>query len=313
MKKILVTGASGFIGQNLCRTLLKSDRSVIGVVRSFNSFLLKNNIKYVKINDLNLHTNWKNILKDVDCIIHCAAMAHMKVKSKKNSLKLYRSINVDGTKQLAEQAVKLGVRRLIFLSSIGVNKISTKNYYPNSNLPNSIKDYVISKYEAEKILMKTSKNTNLEVVIIRSPLVYGKSAPGNIKRLIKLINLGIPLPLDKIKNKRSFIGIDNLVNLLIHCIDHPKAGGKTFFASDDKDLSTPELIRLIASSLGIKARLFFVPIFLLKYIGLIFRRREEIDKLVGSLRVNNSYTKKVLNWKPPISVEEGIRRMTQEK
>ena len=124
---------------------------------------------------------------------------------------------------------------------------------------------------------------------------------------------GIPLPLDKIKNKRSFIGIDNLVNLLIHCTDHPKAGGKTFFASDDKDLSTPELIRLIASSFGIKARLFFIPIFLLKYISLIFRKREEIDKLVGSLRVNNSYTKKVLNWKPPISVEEGIRRMTQEK
>lgn len=313
MKKILVTGASGFIGQNLCRTLLKSGRSVIGVVRSFNSFLLKNNIKYVKINDLNLHTNWKNIIKDVDCIIHCAAMAHMKVKSKKNSLKLYRSINVDGTKHLAEQAVKLGVRRLIFLSSIGVNEISTKNYYPNSNLPNSTKDYIISKYEAEKILMKTSKNTNLEVVIVRSPLVYGKSAPGNIKRLIQLINLGIPLPLDKIKNKRSFIGIDNLVNLLIHCTDHPKAGGNTFLASDDKDLSTPELIRLIASSLGIKVRLFFIPIFLLKYIGLIFRRKEEIDKLVGSLRVNNSYTKKVLNWKPPISVEEGIRRMTQEK
>ena len=168
MKKILVTGASGFIGQNLCRTLLKSGRSVIGIVRSSNSFLLKNNIKYIKINDLNLHTNWKNIIKDVDCIIHCAAMAHIKVKSKKNSLKLYRSINVDATKQLAEQAVKLGVRRLIFLSSIGVNEISTKNYYPNSNLPNSTKDYIISKYEAEKILMKTSKNTNLEVVIILS-------------------------------------------------------------------------------------------------------------------------------------------------
>lgn len=313
MKKILVTGASGFIGQSLCKTLSESGKLVLGVVRSFNSNLLNNNIKYVKVKDINFQTKWENIIKNVDCVIHCAGIAHIKNKSKNNLLNLYRSTNTEGTKQLAEQAVKLGVRRLIFLSSIGVNGLSTRKFFSNSDIPNPIGDYAISKYEAEKILIEISKHTELEVVIIRSPLVYGESNPGNFKRLIKLISLGIPLPLNNIKNKRSFIGIDNLVDLLIHCIDHPKAIGKTFLASDDQDLSTTELIKLISLSMGKKVRLFSVPILLLKFIGLLFNKTEEVNKLVGSLRINDTYTKETLNWKPPISVKEGIRRMVQGK
>jgi nucleoside-diphosphate-sugar epimerase len=222
---------------------------------------------------------------------------------------------VDGSKKLAEQAAKIGVRRLIFLSSIGVNGLSTNNlnFFSNMDMPMPIGNYAFSKYEAEKELMKIAKKTKLEVVIIRPPLVYGKLAPGNIKRIIKIINLGIPLPFGKIKNSRSFIGIDNLIDLLIRCIDHPEASGKIFLASDGEDLSTPELIKLIASSMGRKANLFPFPIFMLKLLGSVFGRREEVNRLIGSLRIDNSYTKETLNWIPPINVEEGIKRMVQEK
>ena len=153
----------------------------------------------------------------------------------------------------------------------------------------------------------------MEIVVIRLPLVYGYAAKGNLRRFIKLIEFGIPLPLAMVKNKRSMIGIDNLVHLLNHCIDHPEASRKTFLASDNEDLSTPELIKLIASSMGKKANLFPFPIFILKLLGSVFGRRGEINRLVGSLRIDNRYTKEILNWTPPISVEEGIRRMIQGK
>jgi nucleoside-diphosphate-sugar epimerase len=315
MKKILVTGASGFIGQNLCKTLLESGRTVVGAVRSLNSSLTNIDIEYQSIDNISSKTKWKDILTGKDCIIHCAAKAHITNKIKNHSLHSFRSVNSEGTKHLAEQAAEMGVRRLIFLSSIGVNGLSSDNCnsFLYSDNPNPITKYAISKYEAEQALIEISSRTFLETVIIRSPLVYGASPPGNLKRLIKLVRLSIPLPFDGIKNKRSFIGIENLIDLIIKCIDHPKASGKTFLASDGEDLSTPELIKFIASSMGRKANLFPFPISILKFLGSVFGRREEINRLVGSLRIDSSYTKKTLNWTPPISVEEGIRRMVQGK
>jgi len=153
----------------------------------------------------------------------------------------------------------------------------------------------------------------MEVVVVRMPLVYGYGVKGNLKRLIKLVSTGIPLPLSMVKNQRSMIGIDNLVDLLNHCIDNPNASGKTFFASDEEDLSTPELIKLIASSMEKKANLFPLPISMLKFLASVLGKREEINRLVGSLKIDDSYTKEILNWTPPISVEEGIRRMVQGK
>jgi len=313
MKKILVTGASGFIGQSLCETLLKSGRLVLGAVRNLNSTLINKNIEYIPVGDIAFKKNWKDLLVDVDCIIHCAGRAHKMNKSK--NFDAYYLTNIYGTKHLAEQAAEVGVRRFIFLSSIGVNGLNTNNRNPFSNIdkPNPVEDYSISKYKAEKVLLDISSKTGTQVVIIRSPLIYGKFAPGNLKRLIKVIKLGIPIPFSRIKNSKSLIGIDNLINLIIHCIEHPEASGKTFLTSDGEDLSTPELIKLIASSMGKKANLFPCPIFMLKLLGSIFGRSEEINRLVGSLRIDNSYTKKILNWTPPVSVEEGIRRMVQGK
>lgn len=315
MKKILVTGALGFIGQSLCKTLSKSGKSVRGIVRSQNSFSKNPDIEYVSVGDIVHKKDWKNILVDIDCIIHCAGRAHIMSETKSDTLKIYRSVNVDVTKRLAEQAAAAGVRRFIFLSSIGVLGLDTNNRksFLQSDEINPIENYAISKYEAEQALLQISDKTAIETIIIRSPLVYGPSAPGNLARLIKLVSSNIPLPFSRINNKRSMIGIDNLIDLLIHCINHPKAIGKIFLASDDEDLSTPALIELIASSFERKAYLFPVPLFLLKFLGLVFGKQKEINRLTGSLRIDNSYTKETLNWKPPISVEEGIRRMIQEK
>jgi nucleoside-diphosphate-sugar epimerase len=230
----------------------------------------------------------------------------------------YQLTNIDGTKHLAEQAVEAGVKRFVFLSSIKVNSESTDQIndiekFTYDDKPNPQDLYAMSKLEAEKRLWKISSRTGLEVVVVRLPLVYGYGVKGNLERLIKLVKSRIPLPLSLVKNQRSMIGMDNLVDLLIRCIDHPEASGKTFLASDGEDLSTPELIKLIASSMGRKANLFPFPISMLKFLGSIFGRREEINRLVGSLRIDDSYTKEILNWTPPISVEEGIRRMVQGK
>ena len=314
MKKILVTGASGFIGHSLCETLSKSGRTVIGAVRSLNSILLNNNIKYVSVGDISFKKNWKDLLLGVDCIIHCAGIAHKMNKDK--NFDAYKLTNLNGTKYLAEQAAEAGVKRLVFLSSIKVNGENTdiingKEKFLYNDIPKPKDAYAVYKFEAEKVLFNISANTELETVVIRFPLVYGNAAKGNLARLIDIISKNLPLPFKAINNKRSLIGIHNLVDLLIRCIDHPEASGKTFLASDGEDLSTPELIKLIASSMGRKANLFSLPVYMLKFLGIIFGKREEINRLVGSLRIDNSFTQETLNWTPPVSAEEGIRRMVQ--
>ena len=326
MKKILITGSSGFIGQSLIRYLSKLNKPVRGIVRSNSFFFSNSKIEYVSVKDINHKTNWNESLINVDCILHCAGRAHnMKPKNKIDEQKIYHSVNVEGTKQLAEQAAEAKIRRLIFLSSIKVNGEDTNNnvidkalnkkkiLFSHKDLANPQDLYAKSKLEAEKILWDISSRTGLEVVIVRLPLVYGYGAKGNLARLVKLVKSGIPLPLSLVQNQRSMIGIDNLLDLLNYCIDNLNANGKTFLASDCEDLSTPELIKLIASSMGKKANLFPFPVSMLKFLGSVFGRREEINRLVGSLRIDNSYTKEILNWTPPISVEEGIRRMVQGK
>ena len=288
---------------------------MLGVVRNLNSILINKNIEYIPVGDIAFKKNWKDLLVDVDCIIHCAGRAHKMIENK--NLDTYSLANINGTKYLAEQAVEAGVKRLVFLSSVKVNgettHQNTKQKLSHKDTPNPNDYYAISKLEAEKALWDISLRTGLEVVVVRLPLVYGYGVKGNLARLIKLVKSRIPLPLSLVKNQRSMIGIDNLVDLLIRCIDHPEASGKTFLASDGEDLSTPELVKLIASSMGKKANLFPFPISILKFLGSVFRRREEINRLVGSLRLDNSYTKEILNWTPPITVEEGIRRMVQGK
>ena len=316
MKKILVTGANGFIGHNLYKNLIKLNYSVKGTARNFDTVLINCDTKYISVGNIDSKTNWDHALEGVDCVIHCAGKAH--VINKKDELDIYRVINKEGTKHLAEQAVKAKVKRLIFLSSVKVNGESTGNFddpiiFTNDDTPNPKDNYAISKFEAEQALWEIASKTNLEIVIVRLPLVYGKEVKGNLKRLIKLINSKIPLPFADIKNKRSLIGIDNLVDVLARCIEHPKAAGKTFLVSDGEDLSTTELINIIASELNRSVKLFWLPRAVLKFFGFILMKQSQIDRLIGSFQIDNRYVKEILNWTPPVSIEEGIKRMVKDK
>jgi nucleoside-diphosphate-sugar epimerase len=316
MKKILVTGANGFVGLNIYKHLIKLNYSVKGIIRNLDNTLINCDSKYISVGNIDAETNWDNALEGIDCIIHCAGKAH--AMNKEVELDIYRKVNRDGTKHLAEQAVKAKIKRFIFLSSVKVNGESTGNsdgpkIFTNDDMPNPQDNYAISKFEAEKALWEVASKTGLEVVVIRLPLVYGYGAKGNLARLIKIIYSKIPLPLGGIQNKRSLIGIDNLVDILARFIEHPNAAGKTFLVSDGEDLSTPELIRLLASTMGQSAKLFTVPTFLLKFLGFVIGKQKEIDRLTDSLQIDSSHVREILNWTPPVSVEEGIRKMVKDK
>jgi nucleoside-diphosphate-sugar epimerase len=311
MSRIFITGVSGFVGKHLCKFLSLSDHYVRGASRSKTIDINHKNFEYFAIDDLNLKINWRELLSNQDTVIHCAGRAHIIKETIKIPLELYRLINVEATRELAKQAAEVGVKKFIFLSSIGVLGENTNARKPFTifDKPNPIQDYAISKYEAEQTLLELSSKTGLEVTIIRPPLVYGSQSKGNLSRLIKLINSGIPIPFGAIKNHRSMIGMDNLVDLIIRCIDHPNAKNKTFLVSDDEDLSTPDLIKLIAKEMGCSVSLFPVPIPWLKFFSFFIGRQSDIDRLTGSLQVDIEYTKKILDWKPSVSVSEGIKRM----
>lgn len=314
MKKILITGGNGFIAKALTKKLIQNNY-IVNISSRKKEFNPKNLFTTFRTGEIDGKTKWDKILNNVECVVHCAATTSNMNKTDKELLESFRKVNIEGTINLARQSVSMGVKRFIFLSSIKVNGEMTFNnssfkYY---DIPNPSDAYSDSKWIAEQELSKISSNSNLELIIIRSPLVYGPGVKGNFMRLINLIKTNMPLPLAMIRNQRSMIGIDNLIDLLSICITHQDAVGKTFLASDDEDLSTPELIKLIASSMGKKGNLFPLPIFLLKFLGLVFSRRKEINRLIGSLRVDNNFTKTTLNWSPPISTGEGIRRMVQEK
>jgi nucleoside-diphosphate-sugar epimerase len=225
----------------------------------------------------------------------------------------YEVVNVEGSRRLAEQAAAAGVQRLVYLSSIKVNGEQTALGAPflRSDTPAPQDAYGVSKSEAEQALWEISAKTGLEIVVVRPPLVYGPGVKGNLARLLKLVRLGLPLPLGAVQNMRSLIGRDNLVDLLIRCVDHPEAAGQTFLVSDGEDLSTPDLIRHMATAMGRSARLFPVPVSLLRLAGGALGKRAEIDRLVGSSQIDSSHTRQVLSWAPPVSVQEGIRRMVQ--
>lgn len=325
---VAATGATGFVGRAVVCKLASRAFNVRAVVRTVNtsSSLAVNNITHTVVGDIDSHTDWSAALIGVDCVIHCAARTHVMHDTEADVFAAYRSVNVAGTRRLAEQAAAAGVGRLVFLSSLKVNGETTDGLARpfgsswavcpsdgagahNDAPPED--PYGISKWEAEQALWEVSAKTGLEVVVVRSPLVYGPGVKGNLARLLKLVRSGVPLPLGAVRNKRSLIGLDNLVDLLIRCVDHPAAAGQTFLVSDGEDLSTPDLLRHMAAAMGRSARLFTVPVSLLRLAGSALGKRAEIDRLVGSLQVDSSYTRQVLGWAPPVSVQEGIRRMVQ--
>jgi nucleoside-diphosphate-sugar epimerase len=303
---IAVTGASGFVGYALCNRMRLYGLEVRSIVRSQ---LL--NMDSISVGDIGSDTDWSRALTGVNCLIHCAARVHVMHDSETESLAAFRKVNVEGTKNLAEQAVNHGVRRLVFLSSVKVNGEVTLPGIPFTSAdperPSSA--YAISKWEAEQILRQIERRTGLEVVVVRSPLVYGAGVKANFKRLMRLVNTGIPLPFGKVDNHRSLVGIDNLTDLLIRCTAHPAAIGKTYMVSDGEDVSLTELIRLLSVAKGRRPCLFSVPPWVLRLSGWLCGYLPELERLLGNLQVNIEHTCNTLDWKPPFSLYEGLKRI----
>ena len=312
---IAVTGQAGFVGKHVALELVNREFKVRAVLRNVKSASTPSdgNTNDVAVGDINSHTDWSAALAGVDCVIHCAARAQVMHETVGVALAAYRAVNVDGARRLAEQAAAAGVRRLVYLSSIKVNGEETAPgaSFSLSDRPAPEDPYGISKWEAEQALWEISAKTGLEVVVVRPPLICGPGVKGNLARLLKPVRFGLPLPFSAVQNKRSLIGLDNLVDLLIRCVDHPEAAGQTFLVSDGEDLSTPDLIRYMAAAMNRSPRLFPVPLSLLRLVGSALGKRAEIDRLVGSLQIDSSHTRRVLGWTSPVSVQEGIRRMVQ--
>lgn len=307
MNKILVTGASGFIGKHLCEALHRKEKAQVVALTRQKISGLSNGVQQVLYGGLNEESEFDKYLAGVDVVIHCAAKVHMMADV--NSLSSYRQVNTEATLRLAKEAASKGVRRFIYLSSIKVNGEQTVAGKPfGVNDPLSPSDaYGISKAEAETGLKQIAEASRMEIVIIRPPLVYGKGVKANFSAMTNLVNKGLPLPFGAIDNRRSFISLWNLVDLIITCIEHADAANQIFLASDGEDVSTAELCRLIATAGGKRSVLFPVPVRLLQLLGKVSGKSSIIERLCSNLQVDISHTRKVLGWTPPFSLEQSLR------
>jgi nucleoside-diphosphate-sugar epimerase len=309
---VLVTGASGFVGSTLCKRLFRDGHSVLGTVRRLDSNRNRDGSQAATIGNLAPDTDWTASLKNVDGVVHLAARVHMMADKNADSLIEFRRVNVHGTTALARQAAAAGVKRFVFLSSVKVNGEFTMPGKPFTadDPPAPIDPYGISKHEAEQSLRQIAAETGMEVVIIRSPLVYGPGVKANFRAMMHWLARGLPLPLAAVtKNRRSFVALDNLVDLIATCLRHPSAANQTFLVSDGEDLSTAALLKRTAQALGHRpARLFPIPHMLLRLAASIFNKQEAYRRLCGSLQTDITKTKQLLGWAPPISVDEGLRR-----
>ena len=302
----MLTGASGFVGRRLSEVLcLNSEFNLTAVVRRDTA---RANAATLVVPSFDDPTNLHSELLQQELVIHAAARAHIMKDEVTDPLAEYRRVNVDGTLNLARQAAAADVKRFIFISSIGVNGNVSTCPFTEDDTPEAADLYAQSKWEAEQGLWEIQRETGIEVVIIRPPLVYGPDAPGNFGSLMRWAKKGIPLPLGAIHNQRSLVALDNLVDLIITCIDHPAAANQVFLAGDGQDLSTTELLRGVARAMGKPSRLIPVPSSLLMLGATVMGKKAMAQRLLGSLQVDISKARMLLGWEPPISVEEGLRR-----
>jgi len=243
----------------------------------------------------------------LDTVVHLASRVHILNDSAVDPVKAFREVNVLGTERLARMSAKAGIRRFIFISSVKVNGEGSLRSYTEKDIPEPQDTYGISKREAEDSLACIAAETGLQTVILRLPLVYGPGVKANFRNLIKIVASGFPLPFKGIDNRRSFLYLGNLMDAIITCIAHPSAAGKTFMLSDGQDVSTPDLIKMIARSMNKKVILFSLHPGILKALCKISGKTEDLEKLKESLFVDSSMIRDLLNWKPPFTLEEGIR------
>ncbi|WP_039035115.1 UDP-glucose 4-epimerase family protein [Shewanella sp. ECSMB14102] len=307
---ILLTGTSGFLGQQLLSELNKRDFNILSLVRAPNSKI--SNAIIVPV--FNSESDFSVALGGQECVVHCAARVHVMNDKVKDPLESYREVNVRGTVNLARQAVKAGVRRFIFVSSIKVNGESTEIGKPFTESDDRCPEdfYGQSKSEAEVQLLELAEQTGLEVVIIRPTLVYGPGVKANFASLLKLASKGLPLPFGCITdNKRSLVSVTNLVDLIVTCIEHPKAANQVFLVSDDHDISTAEMVKHMSQALGKSCRLLPVPLWCYRLVGKLTGKMDVVDRLIGSLQVDITHTKNTLGWTPPQTLEHGFKEAAE--
>lgn len=292
---IAVTGANGFLGSALVRHLRDEGIDTLAISRSSSAS------SSVSVGDIGPNTDWSVVLRGVSCVVHCAGRAHVLKETEVDPAEAFRRVNTLGSVRLVQDAVRAGVRRVVFISSIGVLGANTNRRGPfgDTDAPNPHDPYSVSKYAAETALQGIARESGLELVIVRPTLIYGPGAPANFQRLVRLVESGIPLPLGAIRNSRSLTSVGNMASLLKRCAEAPAAAGQTLLAADGVDLSTPELVREIARGLGKRPRLLPVPVRLLRLAGSATGRSSVVERLVGSLQVDTSRTRDLLGWSPP--------------
>ena len=302
--KVLVTGASGFIGRCLCAHLTKRGHVVTASIRSSNTPQINKVKRTIVVGDLGPETDWMHALEGQDAIIHLAARAHIMKEALLNTEALYMRANVEGTKRLIQQMLEHKISRLLFMSSVKVNGENTMDQPFTEAMVSQPKDpYARTKYQAEGAVSNTP---NLKSTIIRSPLVYGPGVRGNFLKLIQLSERSLPLPIGMIKNNRSLIYLDNLVDAIIHALENSLSIGQTYLVSDKEDVSTPKLFCAVGSALNKPTRLFPFPVCLLRLAGVLLSKSETINRLTGSLQVDCTKIRKELGWEPTFSLQQGL-------
>ena len=309
--KILVTGVSGFVGKYLCNDLFQKKHFVVAATRSPNVVI--NCTEQVIIGSISNPTDWSSAFQNIDILIHLAARVHVMNEVAVSALTEFRKVNVEGTLNLANQAAKAGVKRFIFVSSVKVNGEHTLGNCPfaENDTANPQDSYGISKHEAEQGLLAIAKETGMEVVIIRPPLVYGPGVKGNFASMMKWMNKNIPLPFGAIHNKRSLVALDNLVSFIIHCADYkktPQAANQVFLISDGEDVSTTELLQKVAKAFGKKALLLSVPVSLMTLSAKLLGKGDVANRLFASMQVDSSKARELLGWEPVITMDEQLNK-----
>lgn len=314
VKSVLVTGASGFIGQAVCACADREGWTARAALRKPQD--LPSDVESVVVGEVNGTTDWGQALRDIESVVHLAARAHVLREKAADPVAEFRRVNTEGTLNLARQAAAAGVRRFVFVSSIGVNGNQTSGApFTEGDEPKPHDLYAVSKFEAEQGLREIAAETGMEVVIIRPPLVYGPGVKGNFARLVRWGRKGVPLPFGALQNRRSLLALDNLVSFIALCADSaksPKAANEVFLISDGEDVSTAELLRKVARAYGTKAHLIPVPPGWMRFGARLLGKSAMADRLLGSLVIDSSKARELLDWQPVVTMDEQLRKMARD-
>jgi nucleoside-diphosphate-sugar epimerase len=323
---ILVTGPDGFVGTRVCRVLLERGFEVSGA--QWRTAPLPEGCRSVVVGDIGPDTDWQAALPGADVVVHLAARVHVMRDSAANPLAAFRTVNADGTRRLAQCAARAGVKRFVFLSTVKVHgeetggavpadavertAASSKLVFTEADAPAPEDPYAVSKWEAEQALRIIEADTGLGVTILRPPLIYGPGVKANFRKLAELVARGVPLPLGCVKNARSLIGLSNVADAIAACVEQDKAAGKTYLVSDGDDVSTPELVRRLATALGKKPRLLPVREKCLRWAGKVTGKTAAIERLLGSLLVDSGKIRAELGWRPVCSMRQELAQLAEE-